>query len=117
MVCCLCCDPAYAGSPGDLSAVAQACSPRVESHGADAVVFDVDGLTRVCGPPEVIAREVTALATAEGLTVRVAIAGTTTAAWILAHARTGITVVAAGTEAAALSGVPLGWLSAVIDLD
>jgi hypothetical protein len=117
MVCCLCGDPSASFAPGDLDTVARACSPRVASHGANAVLFDVQGLSRVCGPPDVIAREVMTLASTEGLTVRLAIAGTMTAAWVLAHARTGATVVPTGGEAAALASLPVGWLSAVIDLD
>ena len=117
MVCCLCGDPSTTLTPGDLDAVARACSPRVAPQGTHAVIFDVDGLFRACGPPEVIAREVAALATAEGLAVRVALAGTMTAAWVLAHARAGTTVVPAGAEAAALASVPLGWLGTVAELD
>ncbi len=117
MLCCLCSDPSSACAPGELETVARACSPRVASHGAHAVLFDVAGLSRVCGPPDVIAREVMTLAATEGLAVRVAIAGTMTAAWILAHARAGITVVPAGGEAAALATLPVGWLGTVSDLD
>jgi len=117
MVCCLCGDPSSTLTPGDLDAVARACSPRVAPHGTHAVIFDVDGLSRACGPPEIIAREVTLLAQAQGLAVRVALAGTMTAAWVLAHARAGTTVVPAGAEAAALASVPLGWLGTVAELD
>jgi protein ImuB len=117
MICCLRVDEAGSAAPDRLDAIARACSPRVESHGPDAIVFDVDGLSRVCGPPEIIARDVMSLASAEHLTVRVAIAGTATAAWVLAHARAGITIVAPGTEPAALADLPLGWLASVIDLD
>lgn len=117
MVCCLCGDPSASFTPGDLDTVARACSPRVAPHGAHAVLFDVDGLSRVCGPPDVIVHEVMTLAATEGLAVRVAIAGTMTAAWVLAHARAGATVVPAGGEAAALAPLPVGWLSTVIDLD
>ncbi|MEO8481319.1 MAG: hypothetical protein ABI634_03865 [Acidobacteriota bacterium] len=117
MVCCLCGEASASLTPGDLDAVARACSPRVAPHGANAVLFDVEGLSRVCGPPHVIAREVMALATTEGLAVRVAIAGTMTAAWVLAHARAGSTVVPAGGEAAALAPLPVAWLGTVLELD
>jgi protein ImuB len=100
-----------------LEMIARACSPRVEPHGPRAVIFDVDGLSRVCGPPDVIAREVTALAAAELLRVRVALAATRTAAWILAHACRGTTVVASGKERDALAPLPVGWLGAVEELD
>jgi protein ImuB len=117
MVCCLCSDPASPTAPAGLESVARACSPRVACHGPEAVLFDVEGLSRVCGPPEVIAREVAALAAAEGLAVRIAMAGTMTAAWVLAHARAETTIVSPGGEAAALAPLPLGWLGTVLDLD
>jgi hypothetical protein len=115
---CLVCEPG--GPPagrGVLEQIARASSPRVTPWGDTAVVFDVAGLSRVCGPPAVIAREVVAQAEACGLTVRLAIAGTSTAAWILAHARAGTTLVPPGHEAATLAPLPLGWLLPVIDLD
>jgi protein ImuB len=118
MVCCLVRDPASApAARGALEQIARASSSRVTPCGESAVVFDVAGLSRVCGPPDVMAREVTAQAQACGLTVRLAIAGTMTAAWVLAHARAGATVVSPGGEAAALAPLPIGWLVSVIDLD
>lgn len=118
VICCLVRDPAGAPAPqGCLEQLARASSPRVTPCGEDAVLFDVSGLTRVCGPPDVIAHEVSAQAGACGLTVRLAIAGTMTTAWVLAHARAGRTVVAAGGDAAALAPLPIGWLVSVIDLD
>jgi hypothetical protein len=118
MVCCVVRDPggAPAGS-GVLEQIARASSPRVTPCGDEAVLFDVTGLSRVCGPPEVIAQEVTGQAEACGLSVRLAIAGTLTAAWVLAHARPGRTVVPVGGEAVALAPLPLGWLVSVLDLD
>jgi protein ImuB len=100
-----------------LEQMARGASPRVTPCGCDAVVFDVAGLSRVCGSAEVIAREVVTQADARGLVVRLAIAGTLTAAWVLAHARTGTTVVPSGGEAMALAPLPLGWLIPVIELD
>jgi protein ImuB len=118
MVCCLVRDAASASAArGMLEQIARASSPRVTPCGDSAVVFDVAGLSRVCGPPDVIAREVTAQAEACGLTIRLAIADTMTAAWVLAHARPGTTVVPAGAQAAALAPLPIGWLLSVIDLD
>jgi protein ImuB len=108
MVCCL----VSANAAGDarLMAIARACSPRVEAHGARAVVFDASGLGRVIGPPAAIAREVQALAREHGLDVRVALAGTRVAAWLLAHAHPGPTVVESGV-AAALAGLPVAALA------
>src|SRR5262245_60616102 len=94
MICCLVLDASCAASSVELDAIARACSPRVESHGG-GMVFDAAGLARVLGPPADIAREVHRLGTDRGLTLRVAIARTTTPAWLLAHARAGTTVVSA----------------------
>ena len=62
-----------------------------------------------------IAREVHRLGTDRGLTLRVAIARTTTPAWLLAHARAGTTVVSAEHTATALAGLPLRWLATMPD--
>ncbi len=117
MVCVLVSEAALPPASEALATIAHACSPRVRRHGSDAVVFDVDGLSRVCGPPAVIGREVTALAVAAGLTVRMAMAGTSTAAWILAHAQAGTTVVESGTEARVLAPLPLRWLTSVLEFN
>lgn len=118
MVCCLVRDPESRPAPrGALEQIARASSPRVTPCGESAVVFDVAGLSRVCGPPGEIARAVNAQAAACGLTVRLAIAGTMTAAWVLAHARSGVTVVSPGSEAATLGPLPIAWLLSIIDLD
>ena len=82
-------------------------------HGDRAVLFDASGLTQAIGAPGDIAREVQRLARAESVDVRIALAATTTTAWILAHAREGVTIVAAGKEAEALGDVPLRWLTTV----
>jgi protein ImuB len=117
MFCCLVNDPAGEPPKGRLELIARASSPRVMPWGDKAVVFDVSGLMRLCGPPEVVAQEVEAQAAASGLIVRVAVATTVTTAWVLAHARAGRTVVAAGQDRAALAPLPLGWLVSVLDLD
>ena len=101
--------------PGALEAVARACSPRVERHGNAGIAFDARGLARVIGPPAEIAREVSRVAAEHGLVVRVALAGTTTTAWLLAHARSGVTIVAPGEDAAVLAPLPLGWLGALTE--
>ncbi len=88
MFCCLVLDPSSAApAPGALAAIAHACSPSVELAGDRTAVFDASGLERVLGPPDLIAREVGRLAAERGLSVRVAIASTATAAKLLAHAR------------------------------
>jgi protein ImuB len=99
--------------PGALEAVARACSPRVEPHGDAAVLFDASGLTRALGAPAAIAADVCLMAAARGARVRVALAGSSTTAWLLAHARPGISLVAAGEDRAALAALPLRALAAL----
>jgi protein ImuB len=113
MFCCLVSDPSSPVVPGALEAVARACSPRVEWQGEAGIAFDARGLARVIGPPPEIAREVSRVAAGHGLVVRVALAGTTTTAWLLAHARSGVTIVPPGEDASALASLPLGWLGAL----
>jgi protein ImuB len=110
MFCCLVRDRSTSSVPQALERIAHECSPRVEPYGQDAVVFDVDGLERVLGPAAAIAESVRRLADERGLVVRLAVAGTTTAAWLLAQARAGITIVPKGHEARVLSTVPLETL-------
>src|SRR5207247_2028550 len=110
--------------PAALEAIARAFSPRIEriaqaAGAADlkagglsgGVIFDVDGLTRIFGSPEVIGREVQRFTASQGVSGRTAIAGTKTAVWLLAHARPGVSVVPHGAEAAALAELPLEILS------
>ncbi|MGE5835424.1 MAG: hypothetical protein ACM4AI_13140 [Acidobacteriota bacterium] len=87
----------------------------MERQGDAGIAFDATGLARVIGPPPEIGREVGRVAAEQGLIVRVAIAGSITTAWLLAHARLGVTIVAAGEEAAARAPLPLGWRGALID--
>ncbi len=96
---------------GALESVARACSPRVEPHGDDVVVCDARGLTRVIGEPDVIANEMRRMAWDRGVGVRIAMAGTHTAAWLLAHVRPGTTVVPPGDEARVLARLPITALS------
>ncbi len=113
MICCLVCDATSEVRAGLLAEIARACSPRVESHGDRAVAFDASGLSRVIGTPSDIAREVQALAREQGIGVRVALAATRVAAWLLVHERPGITVVEPADTAAALAALPIGALAAL----
>ena len=110
LICCLVVDssPPTAGA---LAEIARACSPRVEVHGERVVVFDASGLDRIIGPPAMIAREVSALAIEQGLVVRIAMAPTMVAAWLMAHAQIGQTVVEAPRMAAMLGALPVQILS------
>src|SRR5262245_37319695 len=110
LFCCL-----VSSSPAALESVARSCSPRIELHGDRAVLFEASGLSQAIGSPDAIAREVQSLVRAQGLDVRLALAGTTTAAWILAHAaRDGVTIVAPGKEAEALGAIHLNLLRTLI---
>ena len=111
MFLCLVRDSLSPSLSGVLESVARACSPRVEPHGDDVVVCDARGLTRAIGEPVVIADEMRRMAWDRGVGVRVAIAGTHTAAWLLAHVRPGTTVVPPGDEASVLSRLPITALS------
>ncbi|MEO6222180.1 MAG: hypothetical protein ABIP90_02945 [Vicinamibacterales bacterium] len=72
---------------------------------------DARGLSRVIGEPVVIADEMRRMAWDRGVGVRVAIAATQTAAWLLAHVRPGTTVVPPGDEARVLARLPVTALS------
>jgi len=114
VICCLVRDSSSDTRAGLLSEIARACSPRVESHGDRVVVFDASGLSRVIGAPAEIAREVQALAAEQGVSVRVALAPTRVAAWLLAHQRPGLTVVADPKDTkAALAPLPVSALSSL----
>jgi nucleotidyltransferase/DNA polymerase involved in DNA repair len=106
----MCCAVSSVAAPETLEGVARACSPRIERHGDRAVMFDASGLARAIGTPRRIAEEVERLAVAHGLEVRIALAGTTTAAWLLAHARPGLTIIEPGDEARAVGALPIGSL-------
>ncbi len=115
MFICLIRDSLSASKPGVLESVARACSPRVQTHGDDVVVCDARGVTRVIGAPAVIAEEMRRMAWERGLGVRVAIAGSQTAAWLLAHVRSGNTIVPLGDEARMLERLPLSALLSLPD--
>ena len=109
MVCCLVAETV--SKPGALAEIARACSPRVESHGERVVVFDASGLTRVIGTSRQIASEVAALVVEQGLMVRIALAPSAVAAWLMAHAQIGQTVVEPARMAAMLGELPLSVLA------
>ena len=92
--------------------VARTVSPRVAARSTCQVVIDVEGLERLVGDPKAIGEHLRQMAEDRGIApVRVAVAGTCTAAMLLAAARAGVTVVAAGKEAEALAPLPLRTLS------
>ncbi len=103
------CGSAVSAVPS-LVAIAQEFSPRYERHRDDLVSVDISGLTRLLGPARTIGEEIRREAAARGMRVHVAVAGTRTAALLIAQARPGLTVIAPGEETAALAPLPLALL-------
>ena len=91
--------------------IARDFSPRVETHGDDTVTLDISGLGSLIGEPRAIGEELRRTAADAGLGVHIAIAASSTAAILLAHARAGLTVVPRGDEASALAPLPLRTLT------
>jgi len=99
-----------------LADVARAVSPRVDARREHQVVLDVEGLERLIGDARSIGERLRRDASDQGFApVHVAIAGTRTAAMLLAAARAGVTVVAPGGEAAALAPLPLRTLAVLAE--
>jgi protein ImuB len=101
--------------PGVLADVAREFSPRIETNAPRDVVLDLSGLTRLFGDARTIAEHMRRTAADRGVRVRVAIAGTRTAARLLVRHRAGLTVIEPGTEAAALASLPITLLVALLD--
>src|SRR3954462_5266869 len=89
-----------------LEAVAREFSPRIEVLGTREIALDLIGVERLFGDRREIAASIRATAADRGLRVRVAIAGTRTAARLLVHHRAGITVIDPGTEVDVLAPLP-----------
>ena len=100
--------------PDVLAEVAREFSPRIEICSPTEIVMDLSGLTRLFGEAKTIAEELRRTAADRGLRVRVAIAGTRTAARLLVRYRAGLTIVEPGNEAAAVAPLPIALLG---DLD
>jgi len=96
-----------------LESVAREFSPRIEICGPRQITLDLSGLTRLFGDARTIAQELRRTAADRGLRVRVAVAGTRTAARLFVHHRAGITVIDAGTEADMLAALPLSLLPTI----
>jgi protein ImuB len=102
---------AAAGTPpGLLADVAREFSPRIESSDRE-VVLDLSGLTRLFGDAKTIAEELRRTAADRGLQIRVAIAGTRTAARLMVRHRAGISIIEPGTETEVLASLPLTLLA------
>jgi len=101
-------------SAGDvLLAVAREFSPRIASPSIEMhrdpreILMDLSGLTRLFGDRHTIAAELRRTAADRGLQVRVALAGSRTAARLLVHHRPGVTIVDPGHEAMAVGPLPV----------
>ena len=97
--------------PDVLLGVARDFSPRIETCSARDVTLDLSGLTRLFGDANTIAGELQRTAAGRGLRIRIAIAGTRTAARLLTRARPGITIVEPGHDAEALADLPIDLLA------
>jgi protein ImuB len=102
-----------AAEPGPVADVARDFSPRVEPAGDREVTLDLHGLERLIGDARTIAAELRRTAADRGLRVRVAVAGTRTAARLLAHAHPGLTIAEPGDERRALAHLPIDLLTIV----
>jgi len=98
------------GSDGDILVdVAREFSPRIDVCGPREIVLDLAGLSRLFGDARSIAAEMRRTAAERGLQVRVAVAGSRTAARLLVRHRAGITI-ADSSDADALAPLPLELL-------
>jgi protein ImuB len=86
-------------------------SPRVEDTAADAMTLDLEGLERVWGSPENIARKIVQQAAGLGLNVRVAVARNPDAALHAARGFAGITVIESDGTAERLGPLPVSILA------
>lgn len=82
-------------------------SPRIEQTAETTVALDLQGLERLLGPPEQIARALARRAAELSLEVRVAVASNPDAAIHAARGFPGVTVIQPGEEARALAGLPV----------
>ena len=107
------------GSADGLLDIARDVTPRIEICGPGELLLDLSGSMRLFGHPRAVAQELRRAAAGRGLRVGVAVAGTCTAARLLARARgqgtgeqgTGDIVVEPGAEAAAVAPLPLALLA------
>ena len=108
---------APAAMPGGLEAVAREVSPRVEVHKPGLVTLDARGLDRLLGTPREIGLELQRACAARNLPASVVVAGTRTAAMLLAVTAPGLAVVAPGDERRRVSPLPLGCLPRLLPPD
>lgn len=99
------CLRAQSSQAGALLALARDFSPRIERHGDECLVLDVSGLGRLLGDAHGIAAELKRTAGERGVSIRLAIAPTHTAARLLTlHLEEAVVT---GDASAALASLPL----------
>jgi protein ImuB len=101
---------AEGGSPEVLLEVAREFSPRVDVMQPREIVLDLSGVERLFGDARTIAEELRRTAAERGQQIRVAMAGTRTAARLMVRHRAGLSIIPLGEEAAALAALPLALL-------
>jgi protein ImuB len=106
-------------APNALLEVAADFTPRFELHAPDDVVLDLSGLDRLFGTPHAIGEELCRTAAVRQLRLRIAIAGTYTAARLLARAESpeDVVVVEPGAEAIVLAPLPIDLLTVIENAD
>ena len=97
-------------SEESLLELAKEFTPRVEATAPTPVLLDLSGLGRLWPDPAALGQALRERGRARGLELNVALAGTRSAALVLARGRPGLTVVPPGGEAAALAPLPLDLL-------
>ncbi len=90
-----------------LAELAHCFTPSVELTAPGTVVFSLQGLHRLFGPPHQIAAEIARRGAERGLRARLAIASTPDVAMLAAAHYPGVTVVPRGQEPAWLEEIPL----------
>ena len=98
---------------GTLEAIARDFSPRIEHVSEREITVDLHGLERLIGDAPTIAAELRRTAAERAIGVRVAIAGTRTAARLLAHGHPGVTIAEPGDERRAVAHLAIDLLTVV----
>ena len=94
-------------APGRLLNLALQFSPTVEQTRPDTVVFSIDPLRKLIGPPQQIASEISRYGFEEKLQANLAIASNPDAAILLACHVRGVTLITPGDERFAIAPLPL----------
>ena len=88
-------------------------SPCVEVHANNLVVLDATGLADLAGDGRVLGARLRRGAAERGLYLRIGVAATRAAALLIVQARSGLTVIEPGQEAAVLAALPVDVLRAL----